>query len=146
MPAAHAIWELEFLVKEQGARLCIQQIACAHAVQRADSINFTQTEAYVGHHCDVAQLGITNQYWPCAKLAAGFPSLFQKGPEYSFDPVFLAWGVNILETPQTLEGAEPAGYCAGPQGNGGIWMCTGVTWFTRTSVHWADSTTATSRV
>ena len=68
-----------------------------------------------------ANAGI-GQYAPCALLASGAPQGFQNGPEYLFEPIFLAYGVT---GEQSIANATAAGKCSGLEGTGGLWMCSG---------------------
>ena len=71
------------------------------------AVDQDQVNAYVGQNCADAQAnaGIGN-FAPCAQLTSATPQAFQSGPEYSFDPIFLAYGV---VGDQGISVAEPAG-------------------------------------
>ena len=89
------------------------------------AVDQDQVNAYVGQNCADAQAnaGIGN-FAPCAQLTSATPQAFQSGPEYAFDPIFLAYGVT---GDQGISVAEPAGNCeGGVEGEGGLWMCSGV--------------------
>lgn len=101
---------------------CGQQLRARISLPNSSGFDNVQTEAYLGHDCAQAQFGINPSFFPCAQLATGFPQTFKNGPEYLFDPIYLAWGV-VRGGPQSLGSAENAGVCAGISGNAGVWMC-----------------------
>jgi hypothetical protein len=79
----------------------------------------------VGQFCDDGQRPNT-PYDLCAQIVSGLPQTFQTNPEYVFDPIWLAYGVQGNN--QNIDTAIPVGTCDGGQsGQGGLWMCAGVT-------------------
>jgi len=104
---------------------CEQKIITRVTYQGSSAVDQDQVNTYVGQNCADAQAnaGIGN-FAPCAQLTSGAPQSFQTGPEYAFNPIFLAYGVT---GDQGISMAQPAGGCdGGVEGQGGLWMCSGV--------------------
>lgn len=102
---------------------CGQDLVARIGKSGANMIDPVQIQAMVGQQCGIAQAspGIS-QYALCAQLVAGLPTVFQNGPEFYFDPIWLAHG---SDGPQSIDAAVPAGDCTSIYGQGGIWMCAG---------------------
>jgi hypothetical protein len=104
---------------------CGQDIIARIARAPTPAPDIVQIQAMVGQQCALAQQmpGIS-QYDLCAQLVAGLPAVFQNGPEFPFDPIWLAYGT---EGTQSIDTAVPNGECNSLTGQGGIWMCIGPT-------------------
>jgi hypothetical protein len=102
---------------------CGQDLVARIGRTATTMVDNVQVLAMVGQQCADAQgaPGVS-PYALCAQLVSGLPTVFQNGPEYYFDPIWLAHGV---ESTQSIDAAEPAGDCASIYGQGGIWMCAG---------------------
>jgi hypothetical protein len=102
-------------------------VRIARDTSSGNTVDAVQVNAYVGQQCATAQAmpGVT-QYDPCVQVASGLPAVFQNAPEYSFEPLWLAFGVTDVNN-QSLGSAESSGTCGGLSGQGGVWMCAGLT-------------------
>ncbi|NVB40152.1 hypothetical protein G6O69_20060 [Pseudenhygromyxa sp. WMMC2535] len=103
---------------------------CGHSIIAkiqldGNSTGSEQLRAMVGQECDTAQAspGLSN-YYPCAQLVAAAPAVFQQGPEYAFEPIWLAYGST---GDQAIATAVPSGECSGVESQGGVWVCSGTT-------------------
>jgi MYXO-CTERM domain-containing protein len=120
------------LMSEQDMQWIVGQARCECGQQILTRITYTgtttdqeQLNVYAGQNCATAQQnGGLGQYKPCALLSSALPSAFQKGTEFLFSPIFLAYGVT---GEQGIANAMPAGECSGLEGDGGIWMCSSTT-------------------
>lgn len=111
------------LIVNQARCECDQKIA-ARVTFQGGAVDQDQTNVYVGQNCATAQSnGGLGQFAPCAQLGSGTPQAFQTGQEYTFSPIFLAWGVTGS---QAITEAVADGQCSGIEGESGIWMCSGV--------------------
>lgn len=102
-------------------------VRIARDTSSGNAVDAVQLNAYVGQQCATAQAmpGVT-QYDPCVLVTSGLPAVFQNAPEFAFSPLWLAVGVTDVNN-QSLGSAEASGTCGGLSGQGGVWMCAGLT-------------------
>ena len=115
--------DIQYFVN-QARCLCEQKIVARITLQ-GGGVDQEQITAMTGQNCAMAQtLPGVGAYAPCVILTTAVPQSFQNGPQYAFEPIWLAYG---SASSQAIESAEPDGTCTDQQTSGGIWMCAGAT-------------------
>ncbi len=103
---------------------CGQDISTKVLLKRAMTSydNNVRVQTFIGSRCDVAVGSPQVQAKPCVRVISTSPNAYTKALNFSFDPVWLAGGVELSGSVDIAD-AVPSGSCAAGQGDAGIWVC-----------------------